>query len=159
MLSKKKKLFIISGFCLLLVITGCLNIFLNNKIASEASGGNVVTAGNFFSTYRTDRTDTRNEEILYLDAIIASSSASAESKTAAETKKTELIALMETELALEGLIKAKGFEDVVVSTSTSNINVIVKSAELQESEVAQIVDVIKGQTEYDLDNIKIFPVE
>ena len=30
---------------------------------------------------------------------------------------------------------------------------------LTASEVAQIVDVIKGQTEYDLDNIKIFPVE
>lgn len=159
MLSKKKKVFIISGFCLLLVLTGVLNIFLNNKIATEANGDNAVTAGNFFSTYRTDRTDTRNEEILYLDAIIASSSASAESKTAAETKKSELIALMETELSLEGLIKAKGFEDVVVSTSTSNINVIVKSAELQEAEVAQIVDVIKGQTNYDLDNIKIFPVE
>lgn len=159
MLSKKKKIFIVSGFCLLLVLTGVLNLFLNNKIATEANGGGTVTAGNFFSTYRTDRTDTRNEEILYLDAIIASSSASAESKTAAETKKSELIQLMETELALEGLIKAKGFEDVVVSTSTSNINVIVKSAELQEAEVAQIVDVVKGQTEYDLDNIKIFPVE
>ena len=159
MLSKKKKIFIVSGFCLLLVLTGVLNLFLNNKIATEANGGGTVTAGNFFSTYRTDRTDTRNEEILYLDAIIASSSASAESKTAAENKKSELIQLMETELALEGLIKAKGFEDVVVSTSTSNINVIVKSAELQEAEVAQIVDVVKGQTEYDLDNIKIFPVE
>lgn len=157
-LSKKKKFFIISGFCLLLIVTGVLNIVLNNQIATDASN-NTVTAGNFFTTYRTDRTDTRNEEILYLDAIIASSSASAESKTAAETKKAELIALMETELSLEGLIKAKGFEDVVVSTSTSNINVIVKSAELNEAEVAQIVDIIEGQTEYGLDNIKIFPVE
>ena len=158
-LSKKKKVFIIAGFCLLLVLTGVLNIVLNNKIATDANSNNTVTTGNFFSTYRTDRTNTRNEEILYLDAIIASSSASAESKTAAETKKAELIALMDTELALEGLIKAKGFEDVVVSTSTSNINVIVKIAELNEAEVAQIVDVIQGQTDYTLDNIKIFPVE
>lgn len=66
---------------------------------------------------------------------------------------------METELALEGLIKAKGFEDVVISTSATNINVIVKSAELQEAEVAQICDIIEGQTDYTLDNIKIFPVE
>lgn len=158
-LSRKKKFFIISGFCLLLVVTGALNIFLNNKIVSQTANTDVVTTGNFFSTYRADRTDTRNEEILYLDAIIASSSASAESKASAETKKAELISFMDTELALEGLIKAKGFEDVVISTSSSNINVIVKSAELQESEVAQIVDVIQGQTNYSLDNIKIFPVE
>ena len=159
MLSKKKKIFIISGFCLLLILTGVLNIILNNKIVTNTNGGETVTTGNFFSTYRTDRTDTRNEEILYLDAIISSSSASAESKSAAEAKKAELIALMETELALEGLIKAKGFEDVVISTSATNINVIVKSAELQEAEVAQICDIIEGQTDYTLDNIKIFPVE
>ena len=157
-MTKKKKFFIISSFCLLLIVTGVLNIVLNNKIATEASG-DVVAAGNFFSTYRADRVDTRNEEILYLDAIIASASSSAESKTAAETKRAELISLMETELSLEGLIKAKGFDDVVVSTSASNINVIVKSAELAESEVAQIVDIIQGQTNYSLDNIKIFPVE
>ncbi len=159
MLSKKKKIFIISGFCLLLAITGVLNIVLNNNIATSATNNEIVSAGNFFTTYRTDRTDTRNQEILYLDAIISSSSASAESKTAAEAKKSEMVALMETELVLEGLIKAKGFEDVIVSTSASNINCIVKSAELSEAEVAQIVDVIKGQTDYDIDNIKIFPVE
>lgn len=159
MLSKKKKIFIVAGFCFLLVLTGVLNIVLNNKIVKEANAGTAVTTGNFFSTYRTDRTGTRNEEVLYLDAIIASASASAESKAAAEAKKSELISMMETELALEGLIKAKGFEDVVVSTSTSNINVIVKSAELKEAEVAQIVDIIQSQTEYGLDNIKIFPVD
>ena len=159
MLSKKKKIFIVAGFCFLLVLTGVLNIVLNNKIVKEANAVTAVTTGNFFSTYRTDRAGTRNEEVLYLDAIIASASASAESKAAAESKKAELISMMETELALEGLIKAKGFEDVVVSTSTSNINVIVKSAELKEAEVAQIVDIIQSQTEYGLDNIKIFPVD
>ncbi len=159
MLSKKKKIFIVAGFCFLLVLTGVLNLVLNNKVVKQANSNNTVTTGNFFSTYRTDRTGTRNEEVMYLDAIIASSSASAESKSAAEAKKAELISMMEMELSLEGLIKAKGFEDVVVSTSASNINVIVKSAELQETEVAQIVDIIENQTNYGLDNIKIFPVE
>ncbi len=158
MLTKKKKVFIIAGFCLLLVLTGVLNIVLNNRIAVDAGGSNIV-AGNFFSTYRTDRTSTRDDQILYLDAIIASASSSVESKSAAESKKADLIDLMSQELALEGLIKAKGFEDVVVSTSASNINVIVKSAELAEAEVAQIVDIILSQTDYGFDNIKIFPIE
>lgn len=77
----------------------------------------------------------------------------------AETKKQTLIANMEQELVLEGLIKAKGFDDVIVSTSSSYLNVIVKSAELTSAEVAQIVDVVRQQTEYSLDNIKIIPVE
>ena len=159
MLSKKKKIFIVGGFCLLLAITGVLNIVLNKNIVSSASKNDTVSAGNFFTTYRTDRTDTRNQEIMYLDAIIASSSASAESKTAAEAKKAEMIALMESELVIEGLVKAKGFEDVIVSSSASNINCIVKSAELTKAKVAQIVNIIKGQTNFDIDNIKIFPVE
>lgn len=157
MLSKKKKIIIISVFCLLLAVTGALNIVLNNSILN--ADDQTVTTATFFSTYRTDRTDTRNQEILYLDAIISSSSASTEAKTAAETKKQEIVALMEQELVLEGLIKAKGFDDVIVSTSTGTLNVIVKSAELTSAEVAQIVDIVRSQTSYALDNIKIIPVE
>lgn len=157
MLSKKKKIIIISAFCLLLAVTGALNIILNNNILKATD--EPITTANFFVTYRSDRKDTRDQSILYLDAIIASTTASAEAKTAAETKKQELITLMNQELVLEGLIKAKGFDDVIVSTSTTKLNVIIKSAELTEAEVAQIVDVIKGQTNYSIDNIKIIPVE
>ena len=53
---------------------------------------------------------------------------------------------METELVTEGLIKAKGFEDVIVTNSLSSVNVIVKSAELTKPQVAQIVDIVKLQT-------------
>lgn len=160
MLSKKKKFFIIAGFVVLLAVTGILNIVINNNVVKNVNAGfNETTTANFFTTYRADRQDTRNQEIVYLDAIISSASSSVEAKTAAETKKQELVAQMESELMLEGLIKAKGFEDAIVSTSSSNINVIVKSAELKESEVAQIVEIIQGQTNYNLDNIKIIPVE
>lgn len=158
MLSKKKKFFIIGGFCLLLAVTGALNIILNNKIV-KSNAGEAITTGNFFVTYRSDRQETRNQEVLYLDAIISSASSSADAKLAAETKRKEILALMEKELVLEGLIKAKGFDDVIVSTSNANINVIVKSAAMSDDEVAQIVDIIKGQTNYSLDNIKIIPVE
>ncbi len=159
MLSKKKKIIIVSCFTVLLVGAGILNLILNNTLLSDTDNTTTVTNANFFSTYRLDRTDTRNQEMLYLDAIIASDSASSEAKATAEQKKQELIATMETELALEGLIKAKGFNDAVVSTSSSAINVIVKSAELTTDEVAQIVDIIQTQTEYSIDNIKIIPVE
>ncbi len=159
MLSKKKKIIIVSCFTVLLVGAGILNLILNNTLLSDTDNTTTVTNANFFSTYRLDRTDTRNQEMLYLDAIIASDSASSEAKATAEQKKQELIATMETELALEGLIKAKGFNDAVVSTSSSAINVIVKSAELTTDEVAQIVDIIQTQTEYNIDNIKIIPVE
>ena len=63
------------------------------------------------------------------------------------------------ELIMEGLIKAKGFEDVIVTTSNASVNVIIKASELQSNEVAQIVQIVKEQTKKDIDNIKIIPVE
>ncbi len=159
MLSKKKRILILGGFVALLAVTGVLNIVINNNVAKNVSAGYESANANFFVTYRADRQDTRSQEIVYLDAIIASANSSAEAKISAESKKQELVAQMESELMLEGLIKSKGFVDAIVSTSSSNINVIVKSAELMESEVAQIVEIIQGQTNYNLENIKIIPVE
>ena len=60
---------------------------------------------------------------------------------------------------MEGLIKAKGFEDAIVTTSANNVNVIVKCAALESSQVAQIVQIVKEQTAKSIENIKIIPVE
>lgn len=157
-MSKKKKIIILSVMFVLLVVTGYLNIALNKSGTTLTSGENVIT-GNFFTTYRTDRQSTRDQEISYYDAIIASATSSSEAKANAEAKKQELVNNMEMELVTEGLIKAKGFEDVVVTNSNGCVNVIVKSAELQTSEVAQIVSIVQEQANVGIDNIKIIPVE
>ena len=78
MLTKKKKIIVLSVMLVLLVVTGYLNVVLNN--GTLPVGGNINT-GNFFATYRTDRQATRAQEISYYDAIIASESSSAEAKT------------------------------------------------------------------------------
>lgn len=160
-MSKKKRILIISCFCVLLLITGIANVVLNNAVQAETESSLVssTTYANFFESYRSDRVSTRNQEVQYLDAIIASANSSAEAKANAESEKNKLMKLMEMELALEGIIKAKGFEDAIISALTSNISVLVKKTELTSAEVAQIVEIITTQTDYTLDNIKIIPVE
>ena len=157
MLKKRTKIIILVAMVLLLGVTGYLNIALNNNVVD--TGAQTVTSGNYFTTYRDDRQATRDQELLYYDAIIASEASSAEAVENAQSKKMEIIAQMESELVMEGLIKAKGFEDVIVTTSNTNINVIVKSSELQSSQVAQIVSIVQEQTSKSIDNIKIIPVE
>ena len=62
---KRKKIILLAGFCLLLVATGVLNIILNKNITTEEPvNSDSVAVGNFFTNYRTDRTNTRNEEII-----------------------------------------------------------------------------------------------
>ncbi len=158
MVSKKKKIIVLSVMMVLLVATGFLNVALNNSTPVQPTSGEVSSA-NFFSTYRSDRQATRNQEILYLDAIISSDTSTTEAKELAESQKLQLVQMMEQELVLEGLIKAKGFKDTIVTMTTSNINVIVKDATLESTEVAQIVDIIQESTGKDIDNIKIMPVE
>ena len=64
---------------------------------------------------------------------------------------------METELVLEGLIKAKGFKDCVVTMSTENVNVVVMDEELTLEESAQILDIIVSETDYTAPNVVIIP--
>ncbi len=158
-LTKKKKIVILSVMIALLLVTGFVNVALNSTLSSDLSTTTSTTNANFYSTYRTDRENTRLQEIQHYDEIIASATASEESKADAEEKKLALITQMEKELVTEGIIRGKGFEDVVITTSNSNINVFIKASELTESEVAQITSVVTTQMNVEIDKIIIIPSE
>jgi len=160
MLSKKKKVFILVGMIALLVVTGVLNVVLNGN-AISANGGDDTQLGSasFFDTYRTDRTATREQTILYLDAIIDNSDSSSDSVENARQSKLELTQNMELELVLEGLIKSLGFEDVVVTNSTESVNVIVKAKELTDVQATQITEIIVTETDKSSFDVRIIPVE
>lgn len=156
-----KKVIVLCSMVALLVLTGVLNFVLNGDLLSnddptQVDGGAVTT---FFSNYRTDRETARAEEMSYLDAIISSEDSSAEAKATAEEMKQELLANIETELVIENLIKAKGFEDAIVTMSTDNVNVIIQKAELESTEVAQILGIILEETDYTASDVIVVPYE
>ena len=155
-MKKRTKIIILSFMIVLLGATGYLNIVLNNSI--KQTNTEVATAS-YFTSYRNDRESTRDQEILYYDAIIDSPSSSEAAIVAAEQAKMELVSLMEKELAVEGLIKAQGFEDCVIAISNEKVNVVVKGSSLTENEVAQISTIVKEQLDTQLKNIVIIPAE
>lgn len=165
MLSKKKKVFILCGMLALLIVTGVLNIVLNGRaLSASASGGGgndlgTNSSASFFDTYRADRTATREQTILYLDAIINNADSDSDAVENARQSKLELTQNMELELVLEGLIKALGFTDVVVTNSTESVNVIVKSGELTEDQVTQITEVIVTEANKKSFDVRIIPVD
>ena len=159
-MSKKKKIVILSVMIALLLVTGYVNVALNSSLSSSSQQTNASTVtANFYSNYRTEREATRTQEIQFYDSIIASASSSESAKQEAEANKMELIAQMEKELVTEGIIRGKGFEDAIVTTSSSNVNVFIKSAELTSTEVAQISTVVTQQLGVELDKIVIIPSE
>lgn len=157
MLSKKSKIFVLVGMLALLVVTGYLNVYLNNRSKSDS----IVTANSadFFTTYRNDRTTTRNQTMLYLDSIIESDLSSKEAVAEAEKNKLALTGAMEAELNLEGTIKSMGFDDVVISTGNDYCNVMVKTKELKSEQVAKILEAVTAQTGKTANYVRIIPVE
>jgi stage III sporulation protein AH len=64
---------------------------------------------------------------------------------------------METETVIENLLKAKGFNEVIAIMHKNNINIIVEKQELTTEELAQILEIVKRESQFDTNNIVIFP--
>ena len=160
-MSRKKKIIILSVMIGLLMITGYVNVALNNSLSTKTTTETSATATNqgFYATYKSERESTRQQELQFYEAIIASTTSSAEAKVEAEKNKLEIINQMEKELIVEGIIVGKGFEDAIVTQSEANVNVFVKSPELNSSEVVMITDVVREQLGVDIDKIIIIPSE
>ncbi len=156
--ANRKKIIVVCTMVALLIGTGCLNYFLNVKTSGNNNDDVVQEQEqSFFETYRTDRESTRNQEIAYLDEIIASASSTETAIIDAESQKLNITSSMETELVLEGLIKAKGFEDCIVTMSTENVNIVVMDEDLTLEEAAQILNIVETETTFTAPDVVIIP--
>ena len=161
-MSKRKKIIVLSVMIGLLILTGYINVALNNSLSDTTPSTTTQTSAvtqSFYTTYKTERESTRKQEIQFYEAIIASSTSSNEAKEEAEKNKLDLINQMEKELVVEGIIVGKGFDDAIVTQSSANVNVFIKSAELNSGEVAIITDVVREQLGVDIEKIIIIPSE
>ena len=67
----------------------------------------------------------------------------------------EIGRISETELRIEGLVKSKGFEEVLVLLTDEDIKVVVSTDELTETDMVKILDIVKAETDFEMDSIKI----
>lgn len=158
-MSNKKKIILMSSLVLLLAVTAVFNFIFANSITTSGTNDG-VTVANYFTTYRSERTTTRNEEIVQLDSVIALYDAGDEKYEEATEMKMEIVAAMEKELILENMVKSLGFSDAVVSVSTDsdNVNVFINSAELNYDTALSIYSMMKNETGIVSGNVIIMPV-
>ena len=158
-MSNKKKVILMSSLVLLLAVTAVFNFVFANSDTVVSSGEGVTTA-NYFTTYRSERTTTRNEELVQLDSVIALYEEGDEKYEEATEMKMEIVAAMEKELVLENMVKSLGFSDAVVSVSSDsdNVNVFINSAELNYDTALSIYSMMKNETGIVAGNVIIMPV-
>lgn len=158
-MSKGKKIALIVSMVIVLAGAAVLNVTLLADKNGQ-NGGEVVQTG-FFATSRLDRQTTRNYEISELNSIIAMEGEEyADARQNALLQKQSIVDAMETELLLETLLKAQGFEDVLVTVNAgaSNVSVIVDSDELSREDTVRIYNIIATETSVSPDYVKILSV-
>lgn len=158
-MSKKKKIIILSCMVALLAVTAVLNYVFTNNTTSIDDAPTSTTAG-YFTQYRERRLTTRNEELLQIDDIINASAVDSTERADAVALKTQLTEITEKEMLLESLIKAYGFDDVVVimSLTSDNVNVIANSAEITAEDTIKIYTIIEEENIASPANVKIIPI-
>jgi hypothetical protein len=143
----------------LLAVTAVFNFVLTTNTTPN-NDSTIVSSANYFSQYRTERLSTRNEELVQLDQIIESAEVGSEEYSDAIDMKIELTQMTETEMLLESLIKAYGFEDVVVviGIDSENVNVMAKDNDLSTDDAIAIYTIISEENIASPENVKIIPI-
>jgi stage III sporulation protein AH len=172
-----KNLFLVIGLVALLVVVAIVNYSISDNTVNNLDATNsdtqtdvdddaikstdlqvpVLSTGDSILEYKAQRSDVRQKEVAYLDTIIENEKTEQEVLNEAQMQKIEITKNMEMELTVEGLIKAKGFADALVTVQANSVNVVVKTESLTDKQAAEILDIVKTETNQPSSNIKIMP--
>ena len=157
-MTKKKKVIIMTSLVFLLAVTAVLNVLLVNRNSSAQA--DAITTANYFSSYRSERTSKRNEELLQLDNVIALYEPGSEKYDQAVDMKMKIVGIMENELVIETMVKSLGFSEAVVSIGldSDNVNVFVNTNELDTRSALSIYNLLRNELGVPSTNIIIMPV-
>lgn len=109
-----------------------------------------------FATNRLERDSARAKTQETYESIVSDQNASEDTKAAAYDNLMELAQQAESETKVEGLIREKGFADAFVCFSVlGELDVLVKTESLTETQVAQIADIIVRYTNLEYSAIHI----
>ena len=128
---------------------------------NEIPGETVYTASAGIATISEakllkEQTRAKNKETLL--EIIESADIAESQKQEAIQNMISMTNIAEMETGAEILLEAKGFDDCIVSISETGVDVVVNAATLSDTELAQIVDIVKRKTGVNEDEIVISTV-
>ena len=136
---------------------------LGNSVLTDANadgneGTDTETAEDFFASAVINRQRVRDEAMETLRQVADSPDAMQETKNQALKSIEDMVAEMNSEVNIETLVKAKGFEDCMVYISEDSADVMVKTDGLLANEAAVIKDIIIQTTDIPVENVKILEV-
>ena len=111
----------------------------------------------FIIQARIDREQIRSKNKETLLKVINDETVSEKEKTSAVEAMVEITKSSELENTIETLLEAKGFSNVIVTVSDSQVDVIIDEQEITDQKRAQIEETMKRKTDISADKIVITP--
>lgn len=115
----------------------------------------VNAADSYFAEAKLDREQSRAKQKDILTEMLNNESISQEQKEKCTENMLQLQERIEKETAAEAMIESKGFKEAYVRMDTDTVDVVVDRDTLTDAEVAQIEDIVKRKTGYDVSKIRI----
>lgn len=129
--------------------------YTDDSIEETISSEDSLMSSNYYIEQRLSRDKLRANLIDRLNEIVNNDNTSDEMRNEAQKKIMDIGEVSQKELLIEGLVKTKGFDDVLVFLTEENARIVVSADELTEQDIAKILEVVITETGLDASNIKI----
>lgn len=182
MLIFKRNQIVIVSLIVVILCAGYLNFKYNNaKLTSTTGDTPIGTAyfvdnsknqnseaienapvakvnADYFVVTRAEKERTRDEQKDMLKDIINNKNVSNDAKSKAQDELIRISKNAEKEMIIEGILKGKGFADILAFINDNKVDIIIKDeGDTLPSQKAMILDVVMRETGASADNIKINP--
>ena len=97
----------------------------------------------------------RNSLTEQLNEIINNPSTADSAKVEASNIKVEMVKNSDTELKIENLLLAKGYDQAIVFIDSDKVNVVVNMKEITQNDATKIFDIVSNQSGINRENIKL----
>lgn len=169
---KAGRYLLLAGLIVVLVAVGVVNYLISsktggNKTASQPTPTYIegalqaddlpaVAGVDDFTAYKAERESKRETEVSFLDGIIQDTNTDAETLKDAQEQKMAIVAAMEAETNIEGLLVAScGFENVIVTVKEGSVNVVIDADSITSEDAAKVLEIVQQETDEPAQNIKI----
>ena len=114
-----------------------------------------IDSNTYIVDMKMTREKQRNQLTEQLNEIINNPSTADEAKVEASNMKVSIVKNSDTELQIENLLLAKGYDEAIVFIDGDKANVVVNMEEIKQNDATKIFDIVSNQSGISRENIKL----
>ena len=127
----------------------------SNEIAKTLNSKENMESDTYIVDMKMTREKQRNSLTEQLNEIINNPSTADAAKVEASNIKVEMVKNSDTELKIENLLLAKGYDQAIVFIDSDKVNVVVNMEEITQNDATKIFDIVSNQSGINRENIKL----